>query len=132
MAIRSFRPEDRVILTDPRYGDSPHNPVWNGTRGQVPGVIQRVSRSMGSSISVLWDNGRENTYQPEDLNFYKPLIEKPKDIEFKGKIGTIVCKLRDYYIVNFKENMKGFSCDGKYKKGSCLVIPKAETKEIKK
>ncbi len=128
-SVTVFCRGDRVILTSPRHGEGPSNPVWNGKLGQVIGKVDSVHRD---NVSVVWNNGHQNSYAHSDLSYHEQDKLIMKRIKVKGKTGTVVCKLRDFYIVNFKEDMKGFSCDGKYRKGSCLIISKSEAKEINK
>lgn len=127
---KPFQHRDRVILIAGRHGDGPSNPVWRGKMGKIVGTVRHVRGSAGDvCVSVLWDNEHNNTYSPYDLTIHENI---PINIMFKGKTGVIVCSLKDHYIVNFKEDIKGFSCDGKYKKGSCLIVLKTEAEEIKK
>lgn len=124
---------DRVRLTATRHGDGRTNPIWGGKMGRVIGTVDQASEigPDGSSflcVSVKWDSGYNNRYDPSDLSLHEKI---PINVMFKGRTGTVVCKLRDYYIVNFEENVRGFSCDGKYKKGSCLIVPKIEAREVK-
>lgn len=129
--LEHTRVGNKVILSTEEYDDSRSNPRWGGKYGKVIGTIESSVPfdSEGYCLSVVWDNGYRNTYKPCDLDHYQK--EKPINVIFEGKTGKAVCTLEDHYIVNFDEDMKGFSCDGRYKKGSCLVVKKSEV-EVKK
>ncbi len=113
----------RVILATNRYENSPSNPIWCDDNK----VIGTVCQEGYGIITVVWDNGKSNTYSSHDLLLHKP---KSVNVIFNGKPGKVVCILpQSNYIVNFEEDMRGFSCDGKYKKGSCLVLNKTDVEK---
>lgn len=135
--LSTFKPGDKVVLTTTRHGNSKCNPVWGGQHGKLVGIIEEPNgpyRSSDFPISVLWENGEHNQYTEGDLCMRsrgQSNGDAGLKVKFKNKIGKVVCSIRDHYIVNFKEDVKGFSCDGKYKKGSCLVVKRSETEKIK-
>lgn len=137
MATTKLKTGDRVILVANRHGDTRSNPIWGGAHGEVPGTVKANSgtRDIGSfPVSVLWDNEHQNSYDVEDLMFLEG-TEKRDDfgfkVKFEGKVGEVVCGIKDHYIVNFGKDVKGFSCDGKYEKGSCLIVKKSEIEKVK-
>jgi len=133
MTTHLFKIGDKVILATNRHGDHSSNPVWRGNYGEISGTVDKLHKGSGLKLSVLWNNGELNSYNHEDLEFldgFKRKRESGFEIKFKNKTGEVVCSIKDYYIVNFKKDMKGFSCDGKYEKGSCLFVKKSEAEKV--
>ena len=60
----SFSVGNKVKLVQTDYGDTPSNPIWNGTYGCIVGVIESID---SSSIEVDWENGEHNGYFNSDL-----------------------------------------------------------------
>jgi hypothetical protein len=59
---------DRVKYTSGKYSESPSNPLWNGTYGQVKGNIsEKISSSPMFDWRVNWDNGHSAVYNTSDL-----------------------------------------------------------------
>lgn len=67
-----------------------------------------------------------------------------KSLKFKNKPGKVVCtiphaslistckeSLLKAVIVEFDEDVGGYSMDGKYRKGSCLVVPPGKVEKVK-
>ncbi len=126
---------DRVKLVSFSYIDSENNPIWDGEEGNIVGTIKERKIVAGDEVlpvTVVWDNGCVNTYRVSDLRLHSEVLRDIINIKFKDKIGTVVCRIKDHYIVNFKEDVEGFSCDGKYKKGSCLIISRTDAEHIEK
>lgn len=137
MATAKLKTGDRVILITDRHGDASSNPIWGGIYGKVPGTVKVGSNANdfgGFPISVLWDNEQQNSYDVKDLTFLEGFERRDDSgfkVKFEGKVGEVVCSIKDHYIVNFGKDVKGFSCDGKYEKGSCLIAEKSETEKVK-
>lgn len=82
--------------------------------------VDIVSRIIGSTVKITDKN----------------LIKKMK---FKNKPGKVVCtipgltakeKILKAVVVEFDEDIGGYSMDGKYKKGSCLVVPLEKIEKV--
>lgn len=64
-----------------------------------------------------------------------------KNLKFRNKPGRVVCTIPNIstcvegllkaVIVEFDEDVGGYSMDGKYKKGSCLVVPLEKVEQVK-
>lgn len=65
----SFKKGDKVKLIASRFEDRDYNPIWDGLRGKMIGVI--FDNHCG--FYVTWSNGKSNIYREEDLALIEPI-----------------------------------------------------------
>jgi len=71
----NFEVGDRVIYTSGEHGTGKHNPLW-GSYDECEGTV--MTEEVETWVQVKWDNGTENSYHDDDLEF---VLEEEDDCE---------------------------------------------------
>lgn len=79
----TFKKDDIVKYVSGNYGDSPFNPLWNGSHGCIAGRITRItpfSSEDRTPIHILWDSNLTNCYNLRDLELVKKVTINIKEL----------------------------------------------------
>ena len=77
----AFNVDDRVYYISGRHGNVEHNPLKNG-KHSCKGTVSLVDYH---NILVKWDNGKNNTYAPFDLEIACDLNSTDPNVSWKRK-----------------------------------------------
>lgn len=78
-----FKNGDRVIYTSDKYTLQKNNPLWGSKYACVGTVYENKKEGSSYPLRVYWDNGTDNTYEENDLEYYRKefkMIESAKKV----------------------------------------------------
>ena len=88
-----FKVGDKVKYVSDNYTDTQYNPLWGGLSGYIVGTIYDIRKTNYGKTKfwtdVKWDNGKINSYDAVDLEFYCNKKSKTNCYKCKSRLQCI-------------------------------------------